>query len=324
MSVRAITGSDTGWSPRRAADVLRHPEVRGVLMAASRDPDAKLTFVVTERPASADPLAVKIPTTTAAGVAVEREGRMLVELRRMPLGPVAGTVPRYVRSLDADGRQVLVATAMPGRPMSVSYHQFLHTARPTVVARDFALAAGWLRDFQSATAHGSAPVQHAGTVAASLGARWDGHPALREALRRLHLAHRHLSAWQTPCPAVHGDFGFGNVLVAGGRVSGVVDWEAGTTSGSPLRDLARFAISYGLYLDRHTRPGRIVAGHPGLRRVGFAPGIRYVLQGSGWMPRLVQGFLSEGLAQLGMPGSLWYDVAMAGVGEVAADANDTD
>ena len=38
------------WSRRSAAHLLEEPEVRGVLISASRDPDAKLTFVVTQRP----------------------------------------------------------------------------------------------------------------------------------------------------------------------------------------------------------------------------------------------------------------------------------
>jgi hypothetical protein len=302
---------------RRVAGLLDH-RTRGVLVSASRDPDAKLTFVTT----GDDRLAVKLATTVAAGPAVEREGRMLVELRRMPLGRLARTIPRYVESSRRDGRAVLVSSALPGTPMSVGYHQWLHTARPQQVGCDFTLAGGWLHELQGATTGGRAPLTWAAEVAETLAGRWDGHPSLDAALARLRFAHRHLGAHTAVSTAVHGDFWCGNVLVADGAVSGVVDWEAGVTSGFPLRDPARFALSYALYLDRHTRPGHRVLGHPGLRRTGFGPGIGYALQGTGWLPTLVRSFLAESLTRLGLPPALWYDVALTGIGEVAACAND--
>ncbi len=88
--------------------------------------------------------------------------------------------------------------------------------------------------------------------------------------------------------------------------------------------MARFALSYCLYLDRHTRPGHRVAGHPGLRRSGFGSGVRYGLLGTAWLPVLVRRFLADGLGDLGLPRGLWYDVALAGLGEIAAGANDED
>ncbi|MGZ4442731.1 MAG: phosphotransferase family protein [Nocardioidaceae bacterium] len=313
------------WAPGSVEDLIRDPGTRGVLMAASRDPDAKLTFVVPaagvgDRSRAA--LAIKIPATPVAGAAVEREGRMLVELRRSHLAELACTVPRYVESRQVHGLPVLVCTALPGTPMSVGYHQPLHTARPQLVRDDFAIAGGWLRRFQELTSHGEAPVAWAADVAADLRRRWDGHPRLRWALRRLEATGERLDGRVTAHTAVHGDFWFGNLLVRGGAVTGVVDWEAGRPSGSPLPDLARFALSYSLYLDRHTHPGHRVLGHPRLRRDGFAPGITYALHGHGWLPRTVRGFLESGLDALGLPPTLWYDVALVGVGDVAASAND--
>ena len=61
---------------------------------------------------------------------------------------------------------------------------------------------------------------------------------------------------------MHGDYWPGNLLLHRGRVSGVVDWEAGALAGEPLRDVVRFVLSYALYLDRHTRAGR-----PGRRAI---------------------------------------------------------
>jgi hypothetical protein len=50
--------------------------------------------------------------------------------------------------------------------------------------------------------------------------------------------------------------------------------------------------------------------------------VRYGLLGTSWLPGLVRGFLARGLEDLGLPRSLWYDVALTGIAEVAAHAND--
>jgi hypothetical protein len=317
----------TDQNRRLVTELLARPDARGVLLAASRDPDAKLTFVLTRplqdrshRDGSA--LAVKIPVTANAGRAVECEARMLVELRRMGLGDLGMTVPRYVESMHVGGRPVLVATALEGTPMSVGYHQWLHTARRECVRDDFRLALGWLSKFQSATGRDSGPLTWGEEVGESLRGRWDGHPKLDAALARVAAAQQQFDTTPVVRTAVHGDFWFGNVLVSGGHVKGVVDWEAGTTDGWPLRDLARFVLSYLLYLDRHTRPGHAVPGHRSLHRTGFAPGVVYGLLGRGWMPRVTRAALMDGLAGLGLPAQWWYAVALAGIGEVAASAND--
>ncbi len=305
--------------PAAAADLLTGPR-RGVLLSWSRDPDAKLTYVTTS--AHGERLAVKVPTTPRAADAVEAEGRMLVALRRLTLGSLHGTVPRYVESVRADGTTVLVSTVVPGTPMSISYHRALHTARPDAVRADFRRAGRWLREFQALTSGAPAPLTWPAAVHDEVAGRWDGHPNLPAALVRLGAARERLGRAAAPTTAVHGDFWCGNTLVTGDAVSGVIDWEAGSPVGCPLRDLARFALSYCLYLDRHTRPGRRVLGHPGLRRTTFGAGVRYGLLGSGWLPTVVRDFLATGLEDLGLPRSAWYDVALVGIGEVAATAND--
>ncbi|MFZ2013114.1 MAG: aminoglycoside phosphotransferase family protein [Nocardioides sp.] len=307
--------------PTRAADLVAGP-VRGVLLSLSRDPDAKLTFVATSGRRPGEQLAVKLPTTPRASTAVETEGRMLVALRRLPLGALHDTVPRYVESIQEDGTTVLVSTLVTGTPMSVGYHRYLHTARPDAVRADFRRAGGWLRAFQRQTGTTTGALTWPASVHDEVAGRWDGHPDLPAALSRLAGARERLHGLTTPTTVVHGDFWFGNVLVTDDAVSGVIDWEAGSPAGCPLRDLARFALSYCLYLDRHTRPGHRVLGHPGLRRSTFGAGVRYGLLGSGWLPALVRDFLGSGLEDLGLPRVAWYDVALVGLGEVAATAND--
>lgn len=314
-----------GWSAP-AVDALLGPDTPGVLILASRDPDAKLTYLRTGPVGvpwmPVQRLAVKLPTTTAAGEVVDREGRLLVELRRRQLGPLQHTIPRYVCSRQLGGRPVLVSTVLPGRPMSVSYHQWLHTSRPDLVGSDFAIAGDWLGRFQTATMTTTPSSGWSAAVAATLSSRWGRHRLVDAGLARLAAAEHVLAEHTTASTAVHGDYWFGNLLLDDGRLTGVVDWEAGELEGSPLRDLARFVLSYSLYLDRHTRPGRRVFAHRGLRRQGIAPGIAHGLLGNGWYPRLVRGFLADGLGRLGLPGALWYSVALTGIGEVAAQAND--
>jgi hypothetical protein len=247
---------------------------------------------------------------------------MLIDLRDPCLGSIADTIPRYLETLESDGLPALVSTALPGTPMSVPYHRWFHTGRSRQVAADFALAGGWLRRFQTATAGERARIKWAGEVSQQLGERWPAHPQLGAALVRLDSADRQLSDHGVARTVVHGDYWFGNLLVADDVISGVIDWEGGTRSGWPLRDLVRFALSYCLYLDRHTRPGHRVLRHRGLRRTGFGPGITYGLLGRGWLPDLVRQYLRDGLRDLGLPAELWYSAALTGLGEIAALAND--
>lgn len=312
------------WSRGPSIGLLEEPEARGVLICSSRDPDAKLTFLVTDGSPGKDRLAIKIPSTDAAGSAVDAEISALVDIRRLGLGSLSATVPTYVVSLDLGGRPVLVSSAVTGCPMSIAYHRWHHTARKNLVAADLAAAFGWLEPFQTTTARGAAPTDWPGYVMQALRARNYAHPDLDDALARVESAAGRLEGQVMPVTAVHGDFWFGNVMIHRGVVSGVVDWEAGASQGSPLRDAVRFVLSYGLYLDRHTRPGHAVVGHPGLRRTGFGPGVAYALNGAGWFPDLVEATLSRHLERLGVDPSLWYDAALIGIGEVAAFANADD
>ena len=312
-----------GWE-WDAGGFLASPETRGLLLMMSRDPDATRTFLATTPAGQVSRPVCKIPTSATSERAVDHEARLLVALRRMQLGPVAETIPRYVSTGVVEGRQVLVSTSLPGAPMSVDYHRWRHTSRPAPVARDLEVALGWLAAFQESTVDGVRPLTWSAEVSAALSTRWEGDRALPLAAAHLAAAHAELGAQLSPVTAVHGDFWYGNVLVAEDRVTGVVDWEEGQLTGWPLRDVGRFLVSYSLYLDRHTSPGRSVAGHGGLRRVGFAPGIAYALTGRGWYPRLVRSTLAGALQRLGLPAHLWYAVALTAVGEVAATANHAD
>ena len=323
---------ETGTTPSRRAlrTILDVPGTRTLTVAMSKDPNAKVSILVVPPGRQEPQLAVKIPTTSTAADAVEKEARVLVELRRMGLGPIHRTIPRFVQVCEHEGRTVLVASALPGVPMARIYNSWPHTAHQATVAADFRAAQDWLARFQAASTSSSEPVSLlAGTAERVREVGAGGSAAERRAGlragRRIEAVHRLLSSFTTPRTAGHGDFWFGNLLVdhpGTGAVTGVVDWECATTRGEPLRDLGRFAISYSTYLDRHTRVGHRVAGHPHLRAEHDCTGIVYALTGSGWYPRLVHTFLATGLLRLGLPEELWYAVGWAAVADVVATADD--
>jgi len=304
--------------------LLSAPGSRVVLLDGSRDPNSGVTLLVTE-PGSAEPhLAVKIATTAAAAEVIAREARLLAELRRQPLPQVDSTLPRHLGVFEADGMLASVTTVVPGIPMRTSYHAFRHLARPDSVRGDFAAARDWLMALHADSMAAAAPIALLDGVAAQIVTRWrDDTQALDLAERLGPLAAR-LSSAGARRTVVHGDFWAGNLLISRGAVTGVVDWAAAELSGEPLRDVVRFVLSYSLYLDRHTRPGRPVAGHPGLRADGWGAGIRYAISGQGWYGQIVRDFMQSTLASLGTPTGLWRTALLAGLGEVAVTADHAD
>jgi hypothetical protein len=216
----------------------------------------------------------------------------------------------------------MVTTAVPGTPIAASYLRWRHTASRERVAADFAAAAAWLAELQADTAGDVAPLDLDGGVSGRLRERFDGDELLDSDLERLSGMHRRLRTNLVRRTAVHGDFWFGNVLLSAGHVTGVVDWEAGSPAGEPVRDLVRFALMYALYLDRRTRPGGRVKGHRQLRAHAWGAGVEYGLDGDGWFPELFRRFLRHGLSRLGAAPECWRDAVLAGIAEVAALTDD--
>jgi hypothetical protein len=306
--------------PRASPDLaalLERPGTVAVLLAGSRDPNAKVTIALLDR--FGPDLVLKVPTTPVAADAVRREGGLLVELRERRLGELAGTLPGPLGYLPVGGLPALVTTALPGTPMSVRYHAWRHTARPRTVRADFAAAGCWLARLHSATAGPAEPVT---LLADALDACAGRFPEPGVALRRrLDGVAARLARYTTPRTVVHGDYWFGNLLVDRDLVVGVIDWESGDLSGEPLRDVVRFAVSYALYLDRHTRPGRPASGHQGLVARGWGAGLAYAVAGTGWFPDLLRDYLGCALRRLGLPADLWRDLLLAGIADVAATAD---
>ena len=303
------------------AEMIARPGTQVVLLAGSKDPNAKVTVVLLDTYGPA--FVVKVPTTMGAANVVRAEGDLLTALGGVGLGSLAATLPRAVGYLSTEGMMpALVTTALLGVPMTVRYHAWRHTARRRKVRADFAAAGEWLAALQTRTAGNRESVTLLGDSLAALSRRFPGYPGLTAVRRKLKPAVANLAAQTTPRTVLHGDYWLGNLLVDGRRVIGVVDWESGSLSGEPLRDVARFAVSYALYLDRHTKPGKRVAGHRGkLRADEWGAGLAYAVNGDGWFPKIVQEYVVAALTRLGVDPELWREVLYAGIADVAATAD---
>jgi lipopolysaccharide/colanic/teichoic acid biosynthesis glycosyltransferase len=304
-----------------ATRLLDVHDMETIVLAMSKDPNAKLTVLLVPRGQSKPALAVKVPTTEVAEASVVAERRLLAELQLRLPPQLLVTIPRSTEVVGAEGSPILVVSALPGSPMSTRYHGWRHVATRSAVEADFKMAGSWLARFQAATAGEQRPIDMDDGVADILASRFADDPAIEGSLARLRGTHARLRTSTTSRTAVHGDFWFGNLLAIGDQISGVIDWESGAISGEPLRDVVRFALTYALYLDRHSPAGGRVAGHRGLRSGVWGSGIEFALDGSGWFSDLFREFVTGGLSRLGADPALWRDAALAGIAEVAATAD---
>ena len=178
--------------------------------------------------------------------------------------------------------------------------------------KSFARADRWLRQLARRSVPPALPVQWADGIRARFGT---------DAVAECAATATHSIEGKLELPnlgaLVHGDFWCGNILHIAGVVSGVVDWEHAVVGGDPVRDRVRFALSYSLYLDRHTRAGSPVHGHAGLRADRWGAGIRYAVQGRGWYPELVAEFVGDGLEATGRSRDLWRTAMLSGLAEIA-------
>ena len=306
--------------PPSPAEPLDVPGMRSLVLALSKDPNAKITVLLIPDEGGRPTLAIKLPTTQVAQATIAAERGVLASLRARLPDVVLSTIPSLER-LPGLPKYALVTSALPGSPMTTRYHAWRHLGNPARVRADFLAVGTWLAGLQSAVTGPRQPVDMDGGVTSLLRRRFSEDSRLDESVAALGAVHARLRTTSTPRTAVHGDFWFGNVLFTGEKVSGVIDWEAGGACGEPIRDLVRFALTYSLYLDRHTRAGRRVSGHPGLRVGEWGAGIAWAIDGKGWFPDLVRDFVKGGLARLGAEPGCWRESMLAGLAEVAATAD---
>lgn len=299
------------------ADGLVPSVTSGIVIAVDYDPAGKVTMLLFC--ADGEPcLVAKLGRSADAEPALLAEHAALLEVWSTDPRTVTAQLPRPIALDRIAGKLMLLASALPGVPMTTSYYLPGHVRRRRRVAADFAAAGTWLARFQDETRTGTAdlgpaafgewvePVFRRYEAAVGWG---DWEPGLMAHLANLC---RRLSGARVPVVAVHGDYAPGNILVAAGRVSGVVDWELGRTAGLPFSDVFKFAASYGAYLDRASPSSSgAPVGHPGWSEArerwgatsGWpnATGILYAFFGSGWFPELVRSYLRHQLHRLGAP-----------------------
>jgi aminoglycoside phosphotransferase (APT) family kinase protein len=293
-------------------DHLPGRQTRTVVVAMSKDANPKATVMVFVDGAPSPLLALKVGLTEGACRSVDAEARALRALAAVDPTMVHHTAPRCLELRDAPLGTALVMTARAGVPMNVDYHRWRHNSQPERVGHDFARADRWLRQLALRTGSSAVPLRWADAIRARFASDVIGEyvavaiQSIERELERPDL-----------CAVVHGDFWCGNILHTAGVVSGVVDWEHAMVGGDPVRDRARFALSHSLYLDRHTRAGSRVHGHEGLRAGPWGAGIRYAVQGQGWYPELVAGFVGDGLEATGRSRDLWRAAMLTGIAEIA-------
>jgi aminoglycoside phosphotransferase len=304
------------------AELVRStPGVRSVVVGVSKDPNAKVTVLLVSERDGMPVMAVKVPTTPIAAAAVEAETAALIELHARYSGAAMGTIPRVVRMVEVDGLRGVVMTAVPGTPMTRGYVCRRRSRRGRTEVHLGAVSE-WLASLHSVAATGSAPIDMDMGVTSGLRARFADDRGLEDDLGRLAAIHARLGSEHAVRAVVHGDLWFGNVLVGPGGVTGVVDWEAACLCGEPVRDLARFAIMYALYLDEGTGVLGRLHGRDGKRSRPWGAGIEFAVNGTGWFPDLFRSFLRDGLRRLGASPALWRDAVLAGVADVAARTDD--
>lgn len=304
------------------AELVRStPGVRSVVVGVSKDPNAKVTVLLVSERDGMPAMAVKVPTTPIAAAAVESETAALVELHARYSGAVLGTIPRVVRMVEIEGLRAVVMTAVPGTPMTRGY-VCGRLARRGRTEAHLGAVSKWLASLHSVTAAGSARIDMDMGVTAGLRARFGDDPRLGDDLDRLAAIHAGLGSEHAARTVVHGDLWFGNVLVGAAGVTGVVDWEAACLGGEPVRDLARFAIMYALYLDEGAGVLGRLRGRAAKRGRLWGAGIDFAVNGAGWLPDLFRGFVRDGLRRVGASPALWRDAVLAGLADVAARTDD--
>jgi hypothetical protein len=317
-AARAVERPPPGatWDPLTALNA------NAVALGLSKDPNPKTTLLLF-RPGGAAPCAAaKLPSTSPSRFAVQREAGFLLDVHRRFSGAVLRTIPRRLTAFEAClPAGSMVVQALPGTPLSVIYTRRGHLRSDIEVGRDFACVSNWLRDLEAATTQSSGPVDLGAPILDALAARYPCDLRAARVLRALEPITRRFSTFQGPKTVVHGDLWLGNILVDGVGVSGVIDWESAQLTGEPLRDVARFALTYALYLDRRTRPGRRIRGHP-VSAGTWGVGIAYILTGDGWFPNTVRGFLCRAMARLGTDPAAWPKLLLMGLADVAATADD--
>jgi aminoglycoside phosphotransferase (APT) family kinase protein len=294
------------------------PLLRSALVAGpDKDSSSKVTLILFDQEGRAAAVA-KVSRDETGERALIREDDVLRRFRSAGVPTVQRDAPEPL-VLRRVGRQLaLVMSAIDGEPLLTRYYSPGHSSDPRRVTRDFLSAGDWLARFQTETTRGREQCSSA-SIAARIDPVIDSYrkeigwsPEEEDLFAAVRARAATLDEAWVPITGVHGDFWFGNLLMAGTQVGGVVDWELGVTEGLPFSDIYKFPTSYGFYLDRAYPPGtRTIPGHGGRETIDARwarngqwrnlPGFVYTYFGEGWFPDLVRRFILGHLERLGVP-----------------------
>jgi aminoglycoside phosphotransferase len=259
------------------------PERLAPLVVGHRRPTTGMVTVLLFRKGDPYPTVVaKLPRYSPTGEPLRREAATLERVRRaVAVGALAGAVrdviPRPLGLHDVDGTEVLLQTGMPG------VHLVAATAggrlHPAKLARRLDLMLGWCLELQAASAR-RVTVDDAllagrlEPLAAKGLAAMDADPRVARLLDRSLETAAGLRGTALPLVVCHGDFWAGNVMAAGGRVRGVIDWERAALDDLPIWDLVKAVGSAAYHLDRYrSLPRRGPGAVPGWGDLGPWAGI---------------------------------------------------
>jgi hypothetical protein len=276
--LRPVDGEPPAW-PRVAGAVLAgHDGLREALDAkrwiaierVSGRPEKGALLALFDHGA-APRAALKLRPLSGGGALV-REAAVLESLRGRLPHVLAATLPRPLDYASADGWEALLLPWMPGRSPYVEMHASLRPDRR--VRAHLQPAVDWLAAVQPFTI---APGE---TVALDV-----------------------QRGSEVPLVLAHGDFWVRNVLLQGGAVSGVLDWEHAREGQPATEDLFHLVLTYGLDYRWQGR-GRIAPAEafrrgflepsPVAREIALA--LRRFCEASGLDPRLLRPLFDLHLA----------------------------
>lgn len=228
----------------------------------------------------------KLRPLDAEGEPLSAEREAIEEVRAELPADLAATVPAVLGWRSAGGREGLLLAARPGRSLWAELHSTPFPACHT--PRHLAAAADWLVRFHAATRREEVfrlPPWDELAVGETSPSPW--YRRLAERLERRPL----------PLAAGHGDFWPRNVLVAGGEVTAVVDWEATRRAAPPFVDLFTFAWSYAL-------DGPWRRGH----RLPAVEAFRHAFLDDGRLSRAVAAYLARYAGAVALDGEILHDL----------------
>jgi SAM-dependent methyltransferase len=304
------------------------PERLSPLVVGHRRPTTGMVTVLLFRTGDRSPSVVaKLPRYGPTGEPLRREAANLERVRDAiavgePAGAVREAIPRPLGLHDVDGTEVLLQTGMPG------VHLVAATTRgrphPARLARRLDLLLDWCLHLQAASAR-RVTVDDAlltgklEPLAAEGLAAMGGDPRVAALLDHSLEAAAGLRGTALPLVVCHGDYWAGNVMVAGGMVRGVIDWERAALDELPLWDLVKAAGSAAYHLDRYRSLPRHGPGAlPGWRDLGpwagigdpvFARSFRAAFVQRNWLADVIRDALTRAFGRGGIPLG-WLPVAL--------------